>query len=340
MNLWVPFKNIKNHIVLNNMGSNFLLSTGSPITIMSKEISTNSSDYQKLMTEAMMNEKYNVTLNIWNQLHYMKRTRKVRMSSVINTLSEGVLREISDFVGVPIHGLIGTDYFTEIDISIDPLSETIIFCNPRDKKSVGCEERSITMEIETYEGIPVIDLNYNGQNYKAFLDIGSCISYIDRDLIQDLQPVRNNVHDYLPIYGKFVTDIYGLKVAIAGVEVNMDFGVLPPRLDENLRKTGIQFIIGADILKDFALYLSLKGNFLVLNRIEMAPEGTPERWIQKLNATPLYFLVENISVDSIKDEFIGNTKIIEAIEERMSFLSEGSTKWHLLKLLKKVRGEE
>jgi len=333
MNLWVPFEIIKNHIILKTGDRRFLVSTGSPITLLRSEAVQALSHHQSLMEGIISgeNEKLNITLNLWNQLPLLWRFAKR------SPFTDRVLSEISDFINIPVDGLIGTDYLMDMDISIDPLSETVIFCPSKARSRECC--KGVQMNIETHDNIPVINLIYERIEYKAFLDTGSCISYVDKSLIQDLAPVKKNVQDYLPAYGRFETDIYELKISIGNTEINMRFDVLPPRLADALKQTGINFIIGTDILKDFAMYLSLEGKFLILNKIEIAPEGSPERWIQKLNATPSYFLINNIPVESIKDDFIGNGNITKAIEDRMLFLFEGSTREHLKRLLAKVKRE-
>jgi len=309
LKVWGPFETIKNHIILQTDSGKFLLSTGSPITII----------------------KDGVTLGFLEK--YFSITRNFKNTS--RNMSGRMLSEISNFIGTSIDGLIGTDYLMDIDVSIDPLSETFIFCPPVDKRPA--DFKGVMTDLEIYNSIPVVNLLYNGVEHRAFLDTGSCISYINESLIKGTQPVKKNIPDYLPMYGRFETDIYNLKIALASAELNMNFGVLPSRLACALNDTGIDFIIGGvDILKNFAMHLSLSGKFIVLNKIELEPEGSAKRWIQKFKATPSYHLINNISLESIKDDFIGNDEIVKAIEERMLWLGEGSTREHLKKLLRRV----
>jgi hypothetical protein len=334
LKVWGPFETIKNHIILQTSSGKFLLSTGSPITIIKDGIILDLLDVFLPIRRRLE--------NISKRLRKMSELYEVPDLSVslmrdLN-LSGRMLSEISDFIGTSIDGLIGTDYLMDIDVSIDPLSETFIFCPPVDKRAA--DFKGVMTDLEIYNSIPVVNLLYNGVEHRAFLDTGSCISYINESLIKGTQPVKKNIPDYLPMYGRFETDIYNLKIALASVELNMNFGVLPSRLACALNDTGIDFIIGVDILKNFAMHLSLSGKFIVLNKIELEPEGSAKRWIQKFNATPSYHLINNISLESIKDDFIGNDEIVKAIEERMLWLGEGSTREHLKKLLRRVRGEE
>jgi len=99
---------------------------------------------------------------------------------------------------------------------------------------------------------------------------------------------------------------------------------------------GLKIVLGTEILKHFSVYMSLKNNFIILNKIdEIKPENTPERWVQKFNATPDYILESNIPLDSIKDAFVNNEEIINAIKRRIDY-SSGSVKYYLEELLKRA----
>jgi len=301
VSVWMPFEFKKGHIIISKDGRNFILDTGSPETLLTEDVS----------------------------FSFFKLEKKLNILPV-----KRILSEINFLTSLEVAGIIGTDFFTNYDVSIDPTSETLYFSTPEGANNLLFN--GVKLKLKKILNLPLLSININSHNHDAIIDTGAFVSYIDREFVKDLQPVEKDVLDFTPLMGNFKTDLYEIAVNIANHELKMKFGVLPELYTELLEALNAKIVLGTEILKHFSVYMSLKNNFIILNKIdEIKPENTPERWVQKFNATPDYILESNIPLDSIKDAFVNNEEIINAIKRRIDY-SSGSVKYYLEELLKRA----
>ena len=120
------------------------------------------------------------------------------------------------------------------------------------------------MEIEFLMGIPVIELEINGNPHKFFLDTGASVSYIKEDLVAGKVSIGKK-EDFYPIFGTFETESYEVKASLGGMEFNSEMCVLPKML-KVLLMDGIDGILGADDLENFTAYMGFKSNIYMFQR--------------------------------------------------------------------------
>ena len=76
-----------------------------------------------------------------------------------------------------------------------------------------------------------IDVFVNNDNpITSWLDTGAKISYINKNYVQQLDPMENQ-KDFFPSYGEFEVPIYNIPLIFNGVEIPFKFGVLPDDLE-------------------------------------------------------------------------------------------------------------
>lgn len=251
----------------------------------------------------------------------------------ISDNNDGLLEEISRHIGCQkIIGLIGSDILKDKDVSIDPLSETIIFSQPigNDAHYKGVKtDIGMTMEI------PTIEFEINGKKHTAFIDTGARLNYISPEFTKNIKPAQKGVKDFYPLLGRFDTDVYCLEISIGSEPITMNFGTLPPPLQAAIGITGINSIIGSEILKTFAMHISIAGRFIILARIEqpILPEYSKERWLQRFKATPSMYLTDSLLMYDFEHSFAGDKDIIAEIEKRSAMISEGAAHEYLKNLL-------
>ncbi len=167
-------------------------------------------------------------------------------------------------------GLIGSDILKNKDVSIDLISETIIFSPPMEGNS---SYRGTNLDMGICMGIPTIEFEINGGKHTAFVDTGARLNYISPELtenIENIKPTQRGVKDFYPSLGEFDTDVYRLEISIGGKPIVMNFGTMPLLLKTAIGITGINSIIGSELLKTFAMHISITGRFIILSRIDRA----------------------------------------------------------------------
>jgi hypothetical protein len=127
--------------------------------------------------------------------------------------------------------------------------------------------------------VPTADVAFDGRAGRAVLDTGARISYADAAFLglgqtpalgqtppvgqtptlgqtHGRQPV-GRLRDFHPLLGAFETDVFELPVEIAGQRVTARVGVLPPVLQQALALAGAHWIVGMDVLGQFAFVLDV-----------------------------------------------------------------------------------
>lgn len=249
--------------------------------------------------------------------------------------NDGLLEKISSHIGCQqIIGLIGSDFLKDKDVSIDPLSETIIFSPPMEGNA---SYRGTNLDMGICMGIPTIEFEINGGKHTAFVDTGARLNYISPELtenIENIKPTQRGVKDFYPSLGEFDTDVYRLEISIGSKPVVMNFGTMPLLLKTAIGITGINSIIGSELLKTFAMHISIAGRFIILSRIEpILPEYSKERWLQRFKATPSMYLADSLLMPDFEHSFAGDKDVIAEIQKRMSMFSGGTTYEYLKNLL-------
>jgi hypothetical protein len=91
-------------------------------------------------------------------------------------------------------------------------------------------------------------------------DTGAKLCFMPRSAVGD-QVAVNHVKDFHVMTGPFETEVYEVHLEIAGHGFTASCGVLPASLATMVSgMTGIEWIIGADLLRQGAIGLDLRHN--------------------------------------------------------------------------------
>ena len=167
-------------------------------------------------------------------------------------------KELSMHTGHVVHGLIGTDILNEFNVVMDLENNQIAFSN----EQVAIDGSEIPMH--SFMGIPIIDINIDGQSAKVFFDTGAQISYWD-DVDSNRHSSVGVMHDFYPGIGRFETNIYPLNVDIGGKGFAIKFGVLPGELKAMLSMAGTSGIIGNEIMKNRVIGYFPNNNQIIIS---------------------------------------------------------------------------
>jgi hypothetical protein len=121
------------------------------------------------------------------------------------------------------------------------------------------------LPVEQLMGTPVLKFRFPNGQMRALFDTGAKFCYAPRTAVADLEPV-NHVKDFHVLTGPFETDIYEIDVEIAAHQFKVTCGALPETLSKLVKgMTGIEWIIGADLLRQGAIGLDLRHNRVSAN---------------------------------------------------------------------------
>jgi len=152
-------------------------------------------------------------------------------------------KSIASLVGVQFEGIIGSDVLGYFDTVFDVLEKTIEFS--RNPMPLFGE----AIPLDFFMGVPLINISVEGRKFRAFFDTGAQISYLPDDVIRKF-PIAGLLEDFYPVFGKFKTETYTVDVAIGGTTISLRTGFLPRLLEETLKLSSVQGIVGNEVMRE------------------------------------------------------------------------------------------
>jgi len=158
---------------------------------------------------------------------------------------------LSELAGIQIDILLGADIISNFDLYINSSNSTVEFGDNIQKKGE-------ILPIEVFSGVPILEVEVNGEKITAFFDTGAKLSYVNKNITSDLAAVDQQ-EDFYPGIGSFITDIYNLNTVLGeNISLDLEYGILPSLLEMTLMVAGVSGIIGTEILASASCLLSLK----------------------------------------------------------------------------------
>ena len=161
--------------------------------------------------------------------------------------------ELARTVGVQLDGVIGMDSLKGRIVS---LTRNTIHINDSTPERPGAPLIFVS-------GIPCIDIRINEVPCRAAIKTGATTSYISEKLISRDRQTRV-VDDYHPIYGKFKVKMFVNYFSICDKNFFTDAGEIPAEFVALSSLTGVDVIIGADLLNRFDMIMDFSDNRMYL----------------------------------------------------------------------------
>lgn len=162
---------------------------------------------------------------------------------------------ISEQIGAKITALMGMDIMSQYIITLDYKGNHASFGEVGDR--LGGE--SVT--IDSFMGIPIVEIEVRGEKIRVFLDTGAHVSYLLGDRVAGLES-DGEVEDFYPTIGTFTTPCYKLEPAFEGHPFGATFGVLPRQIEPLLHQGQVKGIIGMDFFNSFKVGLDMRNSQL------------------------------------------------------------------------------
>jgi hypothetical protein len=160
--------------------------------------------------------------------------------------------EISRVIGTPLDGVVGMDRLMGRVVS---LSKNAIHING------GVPERA-GAPLTFVGGIPCVDIRINEVPCRAMIKTGATVSCIADPLLLRDKHTRV-VEDFHPVYGRFKVRMFVNYFSIGDKNFFADAGELPSEFTA-LSSSGIDAVIGTDLLDRFDMVMDFCGNRLYL----------------------------------------------------------------------------
>ena len=160
--------------------------------------------------------------------------------------------------GLECAGLIGNDVLSQFDLLIDLVGHTLTVSEHE------LDLSGIAVPIELRGG-PTFTAIVGDTSRRVVFDTGAHIPYLHPDIAPD-KPAKGRVVDYHPIHGRFESDIFDVRVDVAGEYYCVRFGVLPPQLAVMLAYAGAQAVIGTDLCQRRVVGYFPRRGFMVLGK--------------------------------------------------------------------------
>lgn len=176
-----------------------------------------------------------------------------RVFPLIKQLLDLNVDGLSELVGTPIAGLLGVNILNAFDVDIYPETGQLVFSAeplPLDGDSFA---------IDLCGGIPVLSINFGGEETRVFFDTGARLSYLEPRRVQQF-PFRRKGTDFYPGYGHFTANIYDVPLRIGASTIQIETAALPEieLLHYLLKMAGAVGIVGTAVLNSFQVRLSAR----------------------------------------------------------------------------------
>lgn len=224
-----PLERPTGHIVINVDGLKVILDTGSPVSIGA--------------------------VDGWSFLGNPVNLKPTYLGLTLQYLSEKV--------GADLDILLGMDVMKDYNLVIDDRDRKVFLSH-----DATIPRKANNLPITRYLlGVPALGADIEGRAVNLVLDTGARFSFLSQNFLEGYQPVGQE-HDFYPGYGEFDTSIYSIEMSLGEEGLITTCGVLPPPLEFALRVTGIDGILGMDVLDHFKIHLVLKENRIYFERYQ------------------------------------------------------------------------
>lgn len=190
-----------------------------------------------------------VTIHKERQLHFRHGTFDCETNYMGLTVAS-----LSEMLGTQVTTLLGTNI----------LSLSKVYFNYKEKQfgyTGGVVGSFKGKDISSIMGIPVIEIEINGQRHRVFLDTGARLSYLLNEYTGDFESCGME-QDFYPGIGPFSTPRYTINTVFEGHVFPANYGNLPSMLANTLKYAGVTGILGYDFFSRFKVVLDLSSGHM------------------------------------------------------------------------------
>ena len=149
---------------------------------------------------------------------------------------------LSDFIGHPAEGIIGTDILNRLDVVFDTEAGLLTLA-----EEILTGDDGAALPLSFFMEVPLIEVDVAGVRHSMFLDTGAQTSYFQDDSLTDY-PSMGMLEDFFPGMGNFQTSTHRVPVSLGPLTMELCCGSLPGLLGLTLAIAGVNGIVGNQAL--------------------------------------------------------------------------------------------
>lgn len=159
----------------------------------------------------------------------------------LDALVPGLFQDIAELIGKPVDGLLGMDVIRKHAWHFSSEHQRLT-------KQADGTVLSMAYPLDRKMGIPVVEVQIQGQTYRLWLDTGSSVTYFKKRLLPHDLPL--SIKDYSPLLGWFESQGTRLDLSALGHVFETSVYEAPP-LIESMMSDSIQGILGFGFMSKF-----------------------------------------------------------------------------------------
>ncbi|MFM9826740.1 PDZ domain-containing protein [Flavobacterium sp.] len=276
----IPFKFINNLIFIplkvNSVELNFLLDSGVEETIlfsMDDKQNVNFNNVEKITLKGLGSSESIEGLKSTNNI---LETHGLKLMNHILYIVLDQKFNISSHVGIPVNGIIGSNFFKNNLIEINYIRKKIFVYAPNNENRIKIEKKFVEVPITIEKSKPYVEGNVfidnNNIPVKLLIDIGNSDAvWLFQNAIKKIEPPSKNFDDFL---GQgFSGEVYGKralisKFSISNFEFNNPIVAFPDSSSTKNVKMAVNRSgsIGSEILRRFTIVFDYSNRVMYLKK--------------------------------------------------------------------------
>lgn len=189
---------------------------------------------------------------------------------------------LGEKLGTPIDVMLGADILTHFDFKLLPSKHQVVFTSGEFHPYGYCNH------FELFNGVPITPVSIFNQDLRVFFITGSRRTYFTKELLKKIEPTGEAI-DYFPGLGVFSTPTFNVAVWVAGYDVDLEVGLVPPPLVSMLDQTRSEGILGVDVLRGFEVCLAPRRREGIWWKLGSGGGEKPEGQRRDPNDVPGYY---------------------------------------------------
>ncbi len=180
--------------------------------------------------------------------------RPRQLSTGLMGINTEFLREHTE---LPLAGLLGTDILNDYDIVFD-LPHGVIQIS---QELTMPQEDAIPIDLNL--GVPVLNTQINSASMSCFFDTGAQISYAPAGILKPVDRI-GPFQDFYPTQGAFEIELHWADLVLGNTAFKIRCGAMPDFLAAMMDITGVEGIIGNEIMRDHRVgYFPQRGMLVI-----------------------------------------------------------------------------
>ena len=167
--------------------------------------------------------------------------------------------DLDELVGMHVDGFLGPSFLKASDIAIDMSAEDL-------HMEAECPEGASQIHIGDFMGLPIFDMEFNGNKVRAAFDTGNRYPFLKMGLVErfGLEDTGEMIEDYNPMFGRFTAKVYKGDITIGGKTFRDCQITACKEYDQAASLIGVDAFMGIEPLKESVIWFSYQNSLMAI----------------------------------------------------------------------------